>query len=411
MSEILFLAHRVPFPPDRGDKIRSHHILKALAAIAPVHVGTLGETDDDMAQEGELAAIADSFHLARRTTPLAVAGLKALASREPVSLTAFRSESLRDWVEKTLRERPIGAIYVFSGQMGQYVPADWTGRLVVDLVDVDSAKFAAYADDGSGPRAWIDAREARLLHGEEVRLCEAADHALLVSEAEARLMRSRLPGAIAADVKALGNGIDAEFFSPRSATPQPDIAATKGPHFVFSGQMDYAPNVSAVERMARRIMPAIRQVHADAAFHIVGRAPLPEVQRLDGLNGTRVWGAVPDMRPFLAAADIVVAPLTIARGVQNKVLEAMAMARPVLVTPEAATGIEAQAGVHLEIADGDEDFAASALALLADGERRNALGAAGRDYVLDHRSWPAMLEKLPALMGFPVHRELARDVG
>lgn len=411
MSEILFLAHRVPFPPDRGDKIRSHHILKALADIAPVHVGTLGETDDDMAQEGELAGVAQSFHLARRSLPLPLAGLQALIRREPVSLAAFRDEALRDWVERTLRDRPIGAIYVFSGQMGQYVPVDFAGRVVLDLVDVDSAKFDAYAADGRFPRKLIDAREGRMLRDEEIRLTRRADRTLLVSEAEADVLRARLDPQDSVHVHALGNGIDAAHFAPSQAQAEPRIAADPGPHFVFTGQMDYAPNVNAVRRMAEDIMPLVRATHRKAKFHIVGRAPSPEVQKLDGKVGTLVWGGVPDMRPFLAAADIVVAPLTIARGVQNKVLEAMAMARPVLVTPEAATGIDAKAGAELEVAASNRDFAATATALLADPARARNMGEAGRDFVLDHRSWPAMLAGLPALMGFPVHPDRMRRAG
>ncbi|MGB3165618.1 MAG: glycosyl transferase family 1, partial [Alteraurantiacibacter sp.] len=153
-GDILFLAHRLPFPPDRGDKIRSHHVLKALAKLAPVHVGCLADDDADCENAHWLDTVAASHCMPRRTKPVSLAGVEALVRREPVSLAAFRSQDLQTWVKRTLAERDIGAIYVFSGQMGQYVPADWTGRLVVDLVDVDSAKFEAYALDRSGPRGW-----------------------------------------------------------------------------------------------------------------------------------------------------------------------------------------------------------------------------------------------------------------
>ena len=138
-GEILFLAHRVPFPPDRGDKIRSHNTLKALAELAPVHVATFAETAADRAQESNVATVAASHCLVARSKPLAVAGLQAIAAGQPISLTAFRHRAIAEFVERTRLERPVDTIYVFSGQMGQYVPPDWDGRLVVDLGDVDSA--------------------------------------------------------------------------------------------------------------------------------------------------------------------------------------------------------------------------------------------------------------------------------
>lgn len=396
-GEILFLAHRLPFPPDRGDKIRSHHVLKALAQIAPVHVGCLAEDACDFAHEHELAAVAASHCMPRRSKPLALAGVEALGRGEPVSLSAFRSDRLKRWVKQTLANRNITAIYVFSGQIGQYVPDDWKGHLVVDLVDVDSAKFDAYAKDGSGPRAWIDAREGRLLRRIESDLAKRADHTLLVSDAEADLLRSRVSGG--GDIRALHNGIDCAFFDPKEVKPLVELSGA-GPYFVFTGQMDYAPNIAAVARFADAILPAIRAAKPAAQFHIVGRAPTAEVIKLGELPGVTVWGAVPDVRPFLASADIVVAPLTIARGVQNKVLEAMAMQRCVLLSREAATGIDATDGQHFVIGDNDAALAAHALRLLDNPAERDAIAQAARDFVFNTMSWPAMMADLPALMGF-----------
>ncbi len=398
MSEILFLAHRMPFPPDRGDKIRSHHILKALAALAPVHVGTFAETAADKAAEPDLAKVATRYCLRTRAKPLALAGMQALARREPANLAAFRDPALAAWVRETLAIHDIGAIYVFSSQMGQYVPADWRGRLVVDLVDVDSAKYEAYAAAKPWPLGWVEAREARLLSREEARLAARADRTLLVSHAEAALLASRLPEGSPARIVALGNGIDADGYDPAKVTAQRDLGGP-GPHLIFTGQMDYRPNIEAAHRAIEAILPGIRVVHPDAMFHIVGRAPVAELVTRDGHDGLRVWGEVPDVRPFLAAADLVLAPLTIARGIQNKALEAMAMARPVLLSREAATGIAARDGEQFVIADDDSAFVAKALALLADRPAADRLGAAARRLVVDTLSWPAALAELPALMG------------
>lgn len=395
MGETLFIAHRMPFPPDRGDKIRSHHLLKALAAIGPVHVATLGETAADFAAEPLLAEVAASHFLVRRPG-VALAGLRALATRRAVSLQAFDSPVLRGWIARTLAERPIDTLFVFSGQMGQYIPHDYAGRVVIDLCDVDSAKFEAYAHEKGPLRGWIHAREGRLLAAEEARLAARADATLLVSEPEAALLRSRL-GRGEARILAVGNGVDTGLFDPAAVAPHPALVAEPGPHLVFTGQMNYPPNVAAVRRTAEALMPAIRAQHPQARFHVVGRAPGAEVRALESVNGTRVWGEVPDVRPFLAAADLVVAPLAIARGVQNKVLEAMAMARPVLLTPEAAQGIGGCDGTHYAVAGGDAALVERALALLGEGPRALAMAAAARRFVVAEKSWEAALRPLAGL--------------
>lgn len=397
MGGILFLAHRVPFPPDRGDRIRAHHQLKALARLGPVHVGCFAE-GDNRAGEAALADIATSYCIVPRTKPLPLAGVEAVLTGKPVSLTAFQSRPLADWVRQTIARHEIAAIVVFSGQMGQYIPADFTGRVVIDLCDVDSAKFASYAENGE--RVWLNAREARLLAAEEERLGARADATILISKAEAALYRSRLqePGMI--NVQVIGNGIDAAFFDPAATRPHLVLGGHPGPHFVFTGQMDYRPNEQAALWVIEALLPALRARFPQALFHVVGRNPTGKLMAHHGLPGVQVWGEVPDVRPFLAAADAVLAPLLIARGVQNKVLEAMAMARPVVLTPDAATGIAAEHGAHWLVSAPDPDAMAAAIAsLLANREAALAMGAAARRFVLDHHAWEAMLAPLASLIG------------
>ncbi len=398
MGEILFLAHRVPFPPDRGDRIRSHHLLKALARLAPVHVGCFGEGDKEA--EAALAGVAASYCVAARSKPLALAGIEAVLAGKPVSLTAFHSANLADWVRRTIASRPLSAIVVFSGQMGQYVPEDFAGRVVIDLCDVDSAKFASYAE--AGERVWLNAREARLLAREEERLGARADATILISEAEAALYRSRLVTPDKVNVEVIGNGIDAAFFDPAITAPHPAIEQQPGPHFVFTGQMDYRPNEQASLWVVEALLPKLRAHLPQAMFHVVGRNPTRALMAYHGTPGVHVWGEVPDVRPFIAAADAVLAPLLIARGVQNKVLEAMAMARPVVLTPEAATGIAAEDGAHWLVCPPDpQAMAARIAALLADPAAAAGLGAAARRFVLAHHGWDAMLAPLAGLVGQP----------
>lgn len=405
MSEILFIAHRMPFPPDRGDKIRSCNVLRRLARIAPVHVATFAE-DEAEACEPRLAQLTASRCVVRRAKPLALAGAEAMVTRAPVSLTAFDSRRLSAYIARVLEERPIETIYVFSGQMGQYVPADFKGRVVVDFVDVDSAKFAAYAKQGKGLRRWIDGREARLLRREEARLARRADVSLLISTEEASLFRARLGSQERArcDVQVLRNGIDTDVFNPAMVSEAPELAACPGPRLIFTGQMDYPPNTAAALRTIDKIMPLIRRRFPTATFHVIGRSPPPYLKARHGDHGCYVWGKVDDMRPWFKGADLAMVALDIARGVQNKVLEAMAMAVPVVLTPQAATGIPAQDGEHWRLADSDDALAIAAELLLMDPPRAAFMAECARDFVHRHLSWEAALAPLGEIVGLSATR-------
>lgn len=410
-SEILFIAHRMPFPPNRGDKIRSHHVLKRLARLAPVHVACFADDEADLAEEVELASLAHSYRLVRRTKGMALAGIQALTSGRPVSVTAFHDERLADYVRETLASGRIGTIFVYSGQMGHYVPADFGGRVIVDFCDVDSVKFEAYAEREPMPMCWVHAREARLLRAEEGRLAASADASLLISAKEAELFASRLSPAeqTQARVRVLGNGIDSAFFDPAQVRPRPELAELPGPRLIFTGQMDYPPNVAAVERVSRRIMPRIREALPEASFHVVGRNPTPAVKALHGVEGTHVWGRVDDVRPWLAGASLALVPLEIARGVQNKVLEAMAMAVPVVLTEEAATGINGVAGHHYAVADSDQGLAEAVLRLARDPVRARIKGRAGRRFAVERQSWQSALAPLTELVAGSGHVLSGRD--
>ncbi|WP_374411907.1 TIGR03087 family PEP-CTERM/XrtA system glycosyltransferase [Novosphingobium colocasiae] len=398
--EILFLSHRIPFPPDRGDKIRSFNVLQALARLGPVHVATFADDAEDMAHEGALAGLAASHCLLLRTKSLARSGIEALIAAKPVSLTAFRDARFAGYVAEVLRTRPIAAIYVFSGQMGQYLPNDFDGRIVADLVDVDSAKFEAYAAKSGGFRGWMEQREARLLAAEEARIAALADHTLLISAQEAALFRGRLDAtASAGRIAAMGNGIDSALFDAKSVQPEPRLVGHDAPRLIFTGQMDYPPNVDAALRAIRQLLPRIRARVPEASLHIVGRNPVAALTALDGRDGVHVWGKVPDVRPWLAAADIALVPLEIARGVQNKVLEAMAMRLPVVLTTGAATGIEARDQHDYAIADSDDQLVEAVVALAGDPGRAHAMGAAARAWIVGHAGWEAALAPLGGWLG------------
>lgn len=395
MREILFLAHRIPWPADRGDKIRSHHILKRLCEMAPVHVGTFADDERDMGFAEAMDGLVASRHVELRSKPHWQAGLEGLVTGRPISVQSFASRTMQNWVDARIASGRISHIFCFSGQMAQYVPANFNGRFIMDFVDVDSAKFESYAEEGNAFMRWVNRREGRVLGRFETEIAVRADASLLVSEAEAALFQRR---TATSTVMALGNGIDTGFYDPEGHfkklhPPFPD------PLFVFTGQMDYRPNIEAVSDFAQNAMPVIRAQHPEATFAIVGRNPTQAVSDLSMLPGVQVTGAVDDVRTWLAAADVVVAPLRIARGIQNKVLEAMAMAKPVVTSPAAAEGIDAEHGQHFFV---EENVGAEALrvcALLAEPSSGFSIGKAARAHVIAHYGWRSQLAPLDRLMG------------
>ena len=401
MADLLFLAHRIPFPPDRGDKIRTFHELRHLAALGRVHLACFA---DDEADAANLAGLREAIgpalgevHVEVRRRSRVAAGARALVEGRPVSLTLFDSKALRVFVGRMLASGRIGTVFAFSGQMGQFVPEDVRARFVMDFGDVDSAKFEAYGADG-GPMAPIHRREGRALAAFERAVAARADVSLFVSDAEAALFRRR-SGLESANIRALQNGVDLDYYDPKACFPLLD---ERGPLIVFTGQMDYAPNIDAVRWFAGEVMPML----PNARFAIVGRKPTAAVRRLAG-PGTIVTGAVPDVRSWLAAADVVAAPLRIARGIQNKVLEAMAMARPVVASPAAFEGIEAEPGLHLLVADSAEAQAQAISGLLGDPARAEAIGQGARRRIEQVYRWEARLASLGEIVGIPPRQAAA----
>ena len=396
MGGILYLTHRIPWPPDRGDKIRSHHILRKLAVLAPVHLGCFADDARDLSFESEMVEYLASSHVERRGGSQVIAGLKALLTGRSVSETSFASDRMQSYVNDVLASNDIDCIFVFSSQMAQYVPAAYSGRFIMDFVDVDSAKFESYGAKGNGPMAWVNKREGNLLSSFEHHIAERADMSLFVSDAEAALFHER-SGLKQSKISSLSNGIDLVFYDPSKSFEMINLTG-KGPLILFTGQMDYRPNVEAVESFTREVMPNILSRHEDARFVIVGRNPVDAVKKLDGVNSTIVVGEVDDVQMWLHAADVVVAPLRIARGVQNKVLEAMAMAKPVVASAAAAEGIDALHGVHFVVADSPIEEARHVNELLDDTKLASALGKAARGRMVERYSWDSQLAALDALV-------------
>ena len=391
MGNILFLVHRIPYPPDKGDKIRSWNILRHLTARHRVHLGCFIDDARDWQFTDTLRDMTASAHFVGINPKAArIRGLvSGLARGDALSLGYFRDNGMTAWVDNCLTTEEIDHVVVFSSPMAQYVMAKRV-PVVVDFVDVDSDKWTQYAAHKRFLEKWIYAREARTLLAFERRAAAAAKASLFVSPAEADLFRKLAP-EVASTVHPMNNGVDLDYFSPDHAFE--DLTNHTGPVIAFTGAMDYWANVDAVRWFADEVWPKIRRNRPDAAFYIVGGNPTPEVQGLAKFEGVTVTGRVADVRPYIARADLVVAPMRIARGVQNKVLEGMAMGRSVVTTSQGLEGIDATPGQDLVLADGADAFS-SAVQLLLDGQGDQALGENARKRMIEHYSWDASLSVL-----------------
>jgi len=390
MANILYLVHRLPYPPNKGDKVRSWHLLKHLAQRHRVFLGTFVDDPDDWQYLDKLRGVcAEVCALPLNPRLGKLRSLKGLVSGEPLGLPYYRDAAMSAWVQRCLKEQDLSASIVFSSTMAQYA-LGLPLPMLVDLIDVDSQKWAGYAKAHRWPMSWVYGREGRRLLDYERRIVAAARMSYLVTEPERQLFLGLAPG-LDDKIQALCNGVDSDFFQPQQGSASPFTGP--GPHLVFTGAMDYWPNVDAVAWFAEAVLPAVLQRHPQAQFHIVGRSPTAAVQALAGPQ-VRVTGTVPDVRPYLQHADAVVAPLRLARGVQNKVLEAMSMCKAVVSARGCAQVIGALHGDALYEAETAEEYLSALESVLADREQARRVGLAARRYVLDHYSWDAHLSAI-----------------
>jgi sugar transferase (PEP-CTERM/EpsH1 system associated) len=394
MRDLLFLSHRIPFPPDKGDKIRSYHVLQHLASRFKIHLGCFFDDPTDsrhIARLNELCVNVCCLPLGRAQK--ATRALGALAGGRSISELCYHDRRMHAWLRHTLAHHDIAHAYVFCSAMFPYLQGhSGNMRILVDMVDVDSEKWGAYAVSAAWPLNMIYGTEHRRVFALERRAYAAADYTLFVSEAEADCFRKLVSGTPGRLIH-VENGVDLARLSPEHVFPSPfamDSAA-----IVFTGAMNYKPNIDAVVWFAREVFPSVRRNHPRAEFWIVGANPSAAVRRLSAQPGTNVTGRVPDVRPYLSNAVCAVAPLRIARGVQNKVLEAMAMGKPVVATPDALDGLSAVRGREVLMARDASEFVALLSEVLS-GSAKD-IGLAARARVEADYQWERNLSVLDRL--------------
>lgn len=398
MARILFLAHRIPYPPNKGDKIRSWNILSHLAKTHEVHLGAFIDDPADWQHADVLRSIcAETHFVALSPLKSRLRSLRSLFKGEALSLGHYWSNSMAAWVSRKLTPiSGIDRVFLFSSPMAQFVLGKTlpTTRVVMDFVDVDSDKWAQYSRNNATPMRWVYRHEARKLLQFERKVAAHVDASIFVSSQEAALFRALAPES-ADKVFAVNNGVDHDYFSPDRPYETP--FAPKEIPLVFTGAMDYWANAQAVLWFSNYVFPRIQTRAPAVHFYIVGGKPPANIKALGARHNVTVTGAVPDIRPYLAHAKVVVAPLRIARGVQNKVLEGMAMAKPVVATSQAADGIDCRRGMELIVAEGEDEFASACLDAL-NAPEDDPLKARARARVIANYDWQHNLAEIPHLL-------------
>jgi sugar transferase (PEP-CTERM/EpsH1 system associated) len=385
---ILMLAHRIPYPPHTGDKTRAFHIARHLARRHDLTLAFLVDERADLAGLAPLREIIPSIEFGRLWKPWSLLkGVAGLTMGGPLSLPYFRSRALRRRLASRLDSAAYDLVYASSTPMAQYARG-LDLPVVMDFVDVDSDKWRQYAERSRPPVNWLYRTEGRRLETAEADVARWARVCLLATEAEEKLLKGFAPWARSA---VMANGIDLDYYQP--------VGGPSGrPVVLFTGAMDYLPNVDAVGYFCDEILPRVRREVPETRFYIVGLNPTPDVQRLGSRAGVTVTGSVPDVRPYYARASVCVAPLRIGRGIQNKVLQGMAMGLPLVVSSLAGRGLDAEPGRHLEVADAPAPFADHVVRLLKRPESGRALGRSGRGFVEANFGWERSLRHLERLL-------------
>lgn len=380
---LLFIAHRIPYPPNKGDKIRSYNELDFLCRRFEVDL-VFFHGASEQAHIPKLQGMCRSVHGFRRGPLHQLMRLvEGFLLREPLSVALYRHAGMRRKIARLVAEGSYDHVFVFSGQMAQYLPPGLLARAVIDFCDVDSHKWSNYADRLPFYLSWFYRLEAGRLLRFEKAASLGARASMFITAQELALFRS-LGGA--GRFVTLGNGVDSGFFRPGGGKYEEG-------RILFTGAMDYFPNEEGVEWFAREVFVPLKRMRPAARFIVAGSNPSLRVRRLAQIEGVEVTGFVPDIRKEQDRAHVVVVPLRIARGMQNKVLEAMSCGKATVASRKALGGIDAREGVDLEVANSPEEFLAKVDRLLGDPARVESMGDAARRYVLENFSWDRNLNR------------------
>lgn len=387
---ILYLCHRFPYPPNRGGKIRSFNMIRHLTEVGHrVIVCSLVRSDAEADEAQGIGAHCHAFHVGHVREPVQMARMVArLPFRTPSSMGYFRSSELARKVRELLATQTWDLIFVHCSSVAQYVEHVRGTPKILDFGDMDSQKWLEYANYKPFPLSLGYRLEGNKLLWAEKRMAQHFDLCTATTRAEWETLESYGTGA-ATDW--FPNGVDARFFSPTDGTWDADTIS-------FIGRMDYYPNQECMARFCSAVWPLLKAARPAMKLLIVGANPSPEVRALRDLPGVTVTGSVDDVRPYIRGSALMVAPLAIARGTQNKILEALAMGVPVVTSRAAAGGVDAADERDFLVADEAEDIARAVLRIVENPTERTRLANAGRERMLSHHAWPCSMQRLDGII-------------
>ncbi len=393
---LLFLCHRIPFPPNKGDKIRSFHLLEYLSSKYAVYLGCFIDNMDDEKYIIELDNYCEeSFTININPTYAKIMSLMGLFHGEPLTLPYYKNSRMQEWVDNLINTTNPSNILVFSSAMAQYIRfnENTDKNVVVDFVDVDSDKWKQYSVDKIFPLNWLYKREATKLLKYEKYIANKADYSFFVSSYEANYFTKLIDNTDKNKIDYFNNGVNIDHFNLSSEYPIPFEQDEN--NIVFTGAMDYWPNIDAACWFVEDIYPLLKSKIDNINFYIVGSSPVEKIKELGKYNNITVTGTVDDIRPYIYHADVIVAPMRIARGVQNKVLEGMSMAKTVITTSKGLEGIDAEIDIDVFVADDPETFANKIFDVLRN-MTSDDLGMSARNNIVNNYLWSTTLKKLEA---------------
>jgi sugar transferase (PEP-CTERM/EpsH1 system associated) len=394
--KILYLCHRIPYPPNKGDKIRSFNEVRFLSQTCTIDLIAFADQPEDLQYAAELRKYCRRvkiFPLSKRAAKLK--GIISLISGRSISQGYFYSGNFQNVFNRWTGSEHYDSVICFSSPMAEYIFRskkkfnDIAGTLVMDFCDLDSDKWSQYSAATSFPLTLVYKKESERLLDFEIKINNVFHKSVFVSEKEAELFKKYYSEA--KNIQIIPNGVDYEFFDPEKVVISQSFPS---PMLVFSGAMDYYANVDGVLWFADKILPEIRKKIADVKFYIVGSNPDPKLMALEKDNSITVTGFVKDIREYYKAADVCVIPLRIARGVQNKVLEAMSMKKAIVSTTQAVQGIRGDVKGILAIEDDPVKFAMNTVELLNDKMKKKKLAIAARSFVIQNYDWNKNLREL-----------------
>jgi sugar transferase (PEP-CTERM/EpsH1 system associated) len=391
IMRILFIAHRVPYPPNKGEKLRAFWELRELSKSHTVDLFCFYDDSEDAKYARELSQYCHRLYLEKVSfLGSRMRAIAALLRGQPFTAAFFHSGRMERRINLALRSGYYDRIFVYSSSMAHYVRAAGKIPKVLDLVDVDSDKWQQYANHSSWPWTWLWRREARALGAYEESLVRDFSSTVVCTEAEAQLLRSK---ASHGRIEVLQNFLDVDAYRP--ANPLPEFIRAWQPYVIFTGSMDYRPNIDAVRYFCREVFPLIQRAMPKVRLIIAGRNPDRSVLALKVDSSIEVTGSVPDMKPYIWGASTAVVPMRIARGIQNKIIEALAGGVPVVSTTAAASALSPTLRSLLRVADSPQDISAAIIRLLRNGSEISSsdIREALKSYI-DNLNLPALLQRL-----------------